>query len=120
MRRIIESIQIFIHKLRDLHDHYVRKWETTVLSWHLPAPVGILIILVGFVLVMGGVAMLVLGGAAMLVLPGQGILTIALGIAVVRIGTRVLRAERTDESSQKTDVPKPTKEKQFAQAHIAK
>lgn len=112
MRRIIESIQIFIHKLRDLHDHYVRKWETTVLSWHLPAPVGILIILLGLVLV--------LGGAAMLVLPGQGILTIALGIAVVRIGTRVLRVERTDESSQKTDVPKPTEEKQFAQAHIAK
>ena len=70
--------------------------------------------------ILAGLLVLVLGGAAMLVLPGQGILTIALGIAVVRIGTRVLRAERTDESSQKTDVPKPTEEKQFAQAHIAK
>ena len=116
MRRIIESIQIFIHKHRDLHDHYVRKWETTVLSWHLPAPVGILIILLGLVLV--------LGGAAMLVLPGQGILTIALGIAAIRIGTRVLRAERNaespDESSQKRDVLESAEENQLAQAHGAK
>ena len=112
MRRIIESIQIFIHKLRDLHDHYVGKWETTVLGWYLPAPVGILIILLGIVCALGGVAMLVL--------PGQGILTIALGIAAVRIGTRVLRAERTDESSQKTDVPKLAEENQLAQAHGAK
>ena len=117
MRRIIESIQIFIHhKLRDLHDHYVRKWETTVLSWHLPAPVGILIILLGLVLV--------LGGAAMLVLPGQGILTIALGIAAIRIGTRVLRAERNaespDESSQKRNVLESAEEKQLAQVHNAK
>jgi len=116
MRRIIESIQIFIHKLRDLHDHYVRKWETTVLSWHLPAPVGILIILLGIVCA--------LGGAAMLVLPGQGILTIALGIATIRIGTRVLRAERnaesSDESSQKRDVLESAEENQLAQAHGAK
>ena len=116
MRRIIESIQIFIHKLRDLHDHYVGKWETTVLGWYLPAPVGILIILLGIVCALGGVAMLVL--------PGQGIMTIALGIAAVRIGTRVLRAERnaeqTDESSQKMDMPESTEEKQFAQAHSAK
>jgi hypothetical protein len=116
MRRIIESIQIFIHKLRDLHDYYVGKWETTVLSWHLPAPVGILIILLGLVLV--------LGGAAMLVLPGQGILTIALGIAAIRVGTRVLRAERnaesSDESSQKRDVLESAEENQLAQAHGAK
>jgi hypothetical protein len=116
MRRIIESIQIFIYKLRDLHDHYVRKWETTVLSWHLPAPVGILIILLGLVLV--------LGGAAMLVLPGQGILTIALGIAAIRIGTRVLKAERNaelpDELSQNTDVPEPAEENRLAQAHSVK
>lgn len=116
MHRMIEHTRNFIHKLHDLHDRYIRKWETTVLGWHLPAPVGILIILVGFILVMGGVAMLVL--------PGQGILTIALGIAAIRIGTRVLKAERNaelpDELSQNTDVPEPAEENRLAQAHSVK
>ena len=85
-----------MQKLHAYHEHFVGSWEARILDRHLPAPAGILIILFGIVAVMGG--------AAMLVLPGQGILTIALGIAAVRIGIRVVRAERASDPAQSETV----------------
>ena len=61
---------------------YIRKMEKKIYGLGLPAPFGILIILIGVIIFAGGIAMLVL--------PGPGWVTIAFGVAIVRIGFNIL------------------------------
>ena len=61
---------------------YIRKLEKKIYGLGLPAPFGILILLIGVVILAGGIAMLLL--------PGPGWVTIAFGIAIIRIGFNIL------------------------------
>lgn len=89
IQRLKTEIKDFLHLLHRAYVHHTERWEARILGWHLPPIAGILIILAGVVFLLGGIAMLVL--------PGQGILTIALGIAVMRIGVRVVCADKKTE-----------------------
>ena len=72
---------------------YIRKMEKKIYGLGLPAPFGILILLIGVIIFAGGIAMLVL--------PGPGWVTIAFGIAIIRIGFNIL----TGNVKSRQDVP---------------
>ncbi len=82
MKKLLDFVTDKVILLADLVRLQIRKMEKKMYGLGLPAPFGGLVLLTGICAAAAGVVMLAV--------PGPGMVTIAFGIALVRIGYNIL------------------------------